>query len=214
MNRPGVKSYSMRRVLFDDEIHTEDEIAQHDAGLAGTERRHQDFHLAARVGGCAKITCYVHFMVKSRNKAAEPEVPPEPRVGDKVKPGRSVLTYEISNVHYGGKEVDLQVPGTNMQRFRERVDNLTFVERKPPARTSNPFTEPESVIDSGEVLERIATVKEENLQRLDDDVDILKAYLKTQRAPETAIEALEGLTVEQHVSWKKAVDRIKKLLDG
>jgi hypothetical protein len=130
-----------------------------------------------------------------------------------VKPGRSVLTYEISRVHYGGNEVDLQVPGTNMQRFRERVDNLTFVERKAPARTSNPFTAPESVIDAGQVLEHIATVKDENLKRLDDDVDILKAYLKTQRAPQSAIEILEGLTVEQHVSWKKAVDRIKKLLD-
>lgn len=152
-------------------------------------------------------------MAKPHKKAAEPEASIAPQVGDKVKPGRSVLTYEISNVHYGGKEVDLQVPGTNMQRFRERVDNLTFVERKAPARTSNPFTAPESVIDAGEVLEHIATVKDENLKRLDDDLDILKAYLKTQRAPKTAIEALEGLTVEQHVSWKKAVERIKKLLE-
>jgi hypothetical protein len=151
-------------------------------------------------------------MAKSHKKAAEPEGPIVPQVGDKVKPGRSVLTYEISNVHYGGKEVDLQVPGTNMQRFRERADNLTFVERKAPARTSNPFTDPEPVIDAGEVLERIATVKEENLKRLDDDVDILKAYLKTQRAPKAAIEALEGLTVEQHVSWKKAVERIERKL--
>jgi hypothetical protein len=30
--------------------------------------------------------------------------------------------------------------------------------------------------------------------------------------PKTVIEALEGLTVEHNVSWKKAVDRIKKLL--
>jgi hypothetical protein len=28
-----------------------------------------------------------------------------------------------------------------------------------------------------------------------------------------AIEALEGLTVEQHVIWKKAVGRIEKLLE-
>ena len=53
----------------------------------------------------------------------------------------------------------------------------------------------------------------ENLQRSDDDIDILKAYLKTQGAPKAAIEALEGLTVEQHGSWKKAMDRIKKLLE-
>jgi hypothetical protein len=98
-------------------------------------------------------------MAKTRKKYSAPEAPVAPQVGDKVKPGRSVLTYEISNVHYGGKEVDLQVPGTNMQRFRERVDNLTFVELKAPARTSNPFTDPESLIDAGAVLERIATVK-------------------------------------------------------
>jgi hypothetical protein len=104
-------------------------------------------------------------------------------------------------------------PGTNMQRFRERVDNLTFVERKAPARTSNPFTDPESMIDASELLKRIATVKEENLKRLDDDIDILKAYLKTQHTPKEVIEVLEGLTVEQHVGWKKAVDRIKKLLN-
>jgi hypothetical protein len=64
------------------------------------------------------------------------------------------------------------------------------------------------------VLERIRTVQEENLERLDDDLDILKAFLKSQHAPKAVIEALEGLTVEQHVSGKKAVDRIKKLLEG
>jgi len=152
-------------------------------------------------------------MAKSPKKAAAPEVPVVPQVGDKVKPGRSEMVYEISHVSKEGNEVNLHVPGTNLERFRVQVSDLTFVERKPPARTSNPFTNPESVIDAGEVLERIATVKEENLKRLDDDVDILKAYLKTQHAPQAAIEALEGLTVEQHVSWKKAGDRIKKLLE-
>ena len=152
-------------------------------------------------------------MAKSRKKAAAPEAPPAPQVGDKVKPYSSEMVYEISKVHYGGDEVDLHVPGTNLQRFRVPVDKITFVDRKPPARTSNRFTNPEPMPDAGEALERIATVKDENLKRLDDDIDILKAYLKTQHAPKAAIEALEGLTVEQHVSWKKAIDRIKKLLE-
>jgi hypothetical protein len=69
------------------------------------------------------------------------------------------------------------------------------------------------LIDTAEVLEKIDSVRAENLQRSDDDIDILKAYLKTQHAPKAAIETLEGLTVEQHVSWKKAVERIKKLLE-
>ena len=152
-------------------------------------------------------------MAKARKKSASPESPPMPQVGDKVKPGRSEMVYEISRVSDDGAEVNLHVPGTNLERFRVRTDTLTFVERKAPTRTSNPFTNPEPVFDAGEVLERIATVKEENLKRFDDDVDILKAYLKTQRAPKVAIEALEGLTVEQHVSWKKVVERIKKMLE-
>jgi hypothetical protein len=73
------------------------------------------------------------------------------------------MVYEICKVHCGGDEIDLHVPGTNLERFRERTDSVKFVERKPPARTSNPFTTP--VLDAGEVLERIATVKEENLKR-------------------------------------------------
>jgi hypothetical protein len=61
-------------------------------------------------------------------------------------------------------------------------------------------------------MERIGTVQQESLERLDGDIDILKSYLKTQRAPKAAIEALEDLTVEQHVSWKKAVEKVKKTL--
>jgi hypothetical protein len=43
-------------------------------------------------------------------------------------------------------------------------------------------------------------------------MDLLKAYLKTQKVPKAALTALENLTVEQHVSWKKAVEKIEKLL--
>jgi hypothetical protein len=89
----------------------------------------------------------------------------------------------------------------------------TFVDRKPPARTSNPFTTPEPIFDADEILQRITTIKEDNLKRLDDDLDILKAYLKTQHAPKAAIEALEGLTVEQHVIWKKAIKKIVEMLE-
>jgi hypothetical protein len=125
--------------------------------------------------------------------------------------GKSVL--EVNHVSRDGDEVDLQLPGTNLQWFRVRTDTLTFVDRKPPTRSSNPFTTPEPVFDAAEVLERIAAVQEENLKQFDDDVDILKSYLKTKHAPKAAVETLEDLTVEQHVSWKKAVTQIEKLLE-
>jgi hypothetical protein len=152
-------------------------------------------------------------MPKPRKPAAAPDKPAIPQVGDKVKPGHSEMVYEISRVSQDGDEVDLHVPGINLERFRVRADNLTFVERKPPARTSNPFTNPEPTLDAAEVLERIAIIQQENLQRLDDDIDILKAYLKTQGAPKAAISALEALTIKQHDSWKTAVERIEELLE-
>src|ERR1700733_13252152 len=95
------------------------------------------------------LLCYaVSIMAKSKRTSAS-EPPPMPQVGDKVYPPNSQMLYEISHVHVGGDEVNLHVPGTNLERFRVRTDRLTFAERKPPARTSN---KPEPVFDGSELL--------------------------------------------------------------
>ena len=152
-------------------------------------------------------------MAKPLKKAAEPAPEPiVPRVGDKVTIPRASGVLEVEQVSRDGSEVTLRVPGTNLQWFRIHAETLTYVERKPPTKTSNPFTTPEPAFDTAEVLEKIDSVRVENLQRSEDDIDILKAYLKTQKVPKAIISALESLTVEQHMSWKKAVERIKKLL--
>jgi hypothetical protein len=159
----------------------------------------------------ALLRCLI--MPKPRKEAATPDTPAMPQVGDKVKPGRSEMVYEISRVHAGGDEVDLHVPGTLLERFRVRADSLTFVERKPPAKTSNPFTTAEPVFDAGEVLERIATVQRENLQRLEDDIAVLTKYLKIEGVPKATINTLEGLRSGQQQSWKTAVEHIAELLE-
>jgi hypothetical protein len=145
-------------------------------------------------------------------KRKKTDEPVTPQVGDKVLPPRSEMVYEIMRVHIGGEEVDLHVPGTNLERYRVRTDALRYVERMPPVSTSNPFTKAEPVFDSGDLIDRISVVQQESLKRFNHDMDILKAYLKTQKVPNAAINALEVLTVELHVSWKKAVERIEKLL--
>jgi hypothetical protein len=63
------------------------------------------------------------------------------------------------------------------------------------------------------VLERISSVQREKLGRSDDNIDILNEYLKAQQVPRTVIEALEGVIIDQHKSWKKAVIEITKLLE-
>ena len=62
-------------------------------------------------------------------------------------------------MYQGGNEVDLHVPGTNLERFRVRTDALTYVEPKAPVKTSNPFTNAEPVFDGGELLEKIENVR-------------------------------------------------------
>jgi hypothetical protein len=152
-------------------------------------------------------------MVKSRKQAATPDPPPVPQVGDKVTIPSAKSVLEVTSVSKDGNEVNLQRPGTNLEWFRVRSDTLTFVERKPPTKTSNPFTNPEPVFNASEVLERISTVQQENLQRLDDDIAILTKYLKSEDAPKASISALDGLRIEQHESWKTVVERIVEILE-
>jgi hypothetical protein len=152
-------------------------------------------------------------MAKTRKQTAAYDLPPTPQVGDKVKPGRSDMVYEISRVSQDGSHVDLHVPGMNLDRFRVRTDTLTFVERKPQARTSNPFTQAGPAFDASELMKRISSVQRENLERLDDDLAILTKYLKTEGAPKAAISMLEDMSNEQHENWKTAVERIGELLE-
>jgi hypothetical protein len=136
-----------------------------------------------------------------------------PRIGDKVTIPRVESVLEVDHVSRDGSEVTLQRPGTNLQWFRVKADTLTYVDRKPPARTSNPFTTPEPAFDAAEVLERIRTVQEENLKRLDDDIAILKKYLTTQDVPKGVIGALEGISSKQQEIWRTAIKRIEDLLE-
>jgi hypothetical protein len=58
-------------------------------------------------------------MAKARKTPAAPE---PPRIGDKVKPGKSEMVYTVSQVSQDGKEVNLYVPDTNLERFRVQSD--------------------------------------------------------------------------------------------
>lgn len=140
-------------------------------------------------------------MAKARKQVAAPE-PPPPQVGDKVIPERSEATYVITGIRSGGEYVDLELPGTNLNRFHVDVSTLKFVGRVPrkPVK-SGP--------DPDDLMERIASVQRENLQRLADDIAILTKYLKTKGAPKSAIEALEAPRVEQKESWKTALEQIE-----
>jgi len=144
-------------------------------------------------------------------RAVPHESSPAPQVGDKVIPERSESTYIVSRVSPDGSEVDLSFPGTNIERFRVKTETLKFVDRVP--KPTRPAAKGHRTLNAAEVIERIASVQHENLQRLDDDIDILTKYLKTQGAPKATIDALDRLSSEQHESWKAAIERITELLE-
>jgi hypothetical protein len=102
------------------------------------------------------------WIMAKRKQIAAPEPSPVPRVGDQVKRPGSDSILEITQVYADG-EVNPVLPGTNLEWFRVRTDTLTFVERKPQPKTSNPFTTSEPEIDTAEVMERIVTVQQESL---------------------------------------------------
>jgi hypothetical protein len=150
-------------------------------------------------------------MPKSRKPAAKSEPPLMPQIGDKVIPERSDSTWLITHVSSDGKEVNLNLPGTNLDRFRVSSDSLKFVDRAP--RNSKPAVETQPKLNSAEVLERIGAVQKENLQRLDDDIAILSKYLKIEGTPKTTIEILDTLSNEVHTKWQTAVEQIQELLE-
>jgi hypothetical protein len=153
-------------------------------------------------------------MPKARKPTAKPEPASMPQVGDKVIPERSEFTWVITHVSSDGNEVNLNLPGTNLDRYRVSAEKLKFVDRKSPPRTSNPFTSAEPVLDGAQALERIRVVQSENLQRLDDDIAILTKYLKTEGASKSVLETMETLSNEQHASWQAAIERIEKLINS
>ena len=101
---------------------------------------------------------------------------------------------------------NLALPGTSLTRFNVDVSTLKFTDRVAPKPS-------EPVHDNSAIFERIATVQRENLQRLDDDIEILKKYLKTEGASKEVLQALEALSNEQHAGWQVTVERIEKLME-
>lgn len=57
----------------------------------------------------------------------KPNSPRIPKIGDKVIPRGSAMVYTILQVYDDG-EVNLHVPGMNLDRFRVPVRDLTWVE--------------------------------------------------------------------------------------
>ena len=86
-----------------------------------------------------------------------------PALGDKVTIGKGESIWSVSKVSANGKEVNLEIPGTNLERFRVNVDDLNFVVRT----TRHKPKEPEKPkIDAAEVRKRFASARQKGTDEL------------------------------------------------
>jgi hypothetical protein len=132
-----------------------------------------------------------------------------PTLGERVSIGSSGTVFSITRV--SEKDVDLQLPGTNIERFRVPVDDLRYLDApKEPSRSSKPA---KPSINLEEVRERIATTQQSSIDQFSGDIAILKKYLKSKSVPAEAAEELDRLCEDTEERWQAAVAKIAELLE-
>lgn len=148
-------------------------------------------------------------MAKLNKQVAAPEPPPAPRSGDRVTLGTSDSVYIVTRASADGKDVDLNLPGTNLERFRVTVEDLKFVDLAPrqPAKPAKPS------INIEEVRERLTTAQHTSMDQLSGDIALLKKYLKSKGVPADAANELDRVCKTTDEKWAGAIEAISKLLE-
>jgi hypothetical protein len=139
------------------------------------------------------------------SKATPPDEPQPPVVGDKVTFSQSDTIYTISRVSPNGKQVDLRLEGTNIERFRVSVSDLDFIERRAPRQPPKPA---KPAIDVEAVREHLTSAQHSSMDQLSGDIAILKKYLSSKGARTSAIDELDDLREATEKRWTAAVEEI------
>lgn len=84
-------------------------------------------------------------------------------LGEQVRVGASETIWTILSVSYSGKEVNLHIPNTSLQRFRVMVADLVYIIENPLPPKPKESEKPE--IDVEEVREHIAAVHHSTIER-------------------------------------------------
>jgi hypothetical protein len=103
----------------------------------------------------------------------------------------------------------LELPGTNLERYRVRVEDLNFVKRQP----RKPKEPEKPKIDVEEFNERLVIAQHESVQQLSAAILQLKRHLEDSGASPKASIALDKFCVEVSDGWDETIGAIMKILD-
>nr|AOS95176.1 hypothetical protein [uncultured bacterium] len=142
------------------------------------------------------------------NKSAETER--TPTVGERVTVDSGKTIWTILGVSYSGKEVSLYIPGTNLERFRVQISDLTFVDSPAPVKPKAP---PKPKYDAAEVRERIESIHQSAIEHLSGEIAVLKKYLNSKGVSLDAIQELDNFVMDVQDRWGVAAEAIDATLE-
>jgi hypothetical protein len=147
----------------------------------------------------------------ARSLAKKPE-PPEPEpdqpqvsVGDKVTFPQSDTVYTVTRVSPSGKQVDLNLAGTSIERFRVNIDDLDFLTRPTPRRPPKPA---KPAFDIEAIREHLVSAQHSSMDQLSGEIAVLKKYLRSKGVRASAIEELDSLCEATEKRWAAVVEEI------
>jgi hypothetical protein len=127
--------------------------------------------------------------------------------GEQVRVGTSETAWTILSISYSGKEVNLHIPGTALQRFRVMVTDLVYIENPLPPK---PKEQEKTTIDVNSIREGIEEFQHSILDYLQVEVAALNKFVRSKGISiEDELDRFNEATV---AAWRKAVERIEEKL--
>jgi len=99
-----------------------------------------------------------------------------PVVGDRVMVGTSDTVWTVLSISHSGKEVNLHIPNTTLQRFRVMISDLRFLDSPSAPKPKEP---PKPEIDKEDVREHLVSTQHSSMHNFEGDIALLKKYLKS-----------------------------------
>jgi hypothetical protein len=127
-----------------------------------------------------------------------------PQVGDTVCIGGGEAEYRVSRLSPGGRDVNLDIPGTDLERFRVPIEDLTVTDQV-PLKPKEP-AKPE--IDKKEVHEDLVSAQHRCMHHFEGDIAVLKRYLKSKGVPSDSVNELDDLRMDIEDRWSGAIESI------
>jgi hypothetical protein len=147
--------------------------------------------------------------------ALDQETEPEPSEeirrpinGEQVRVGTSETVWTILSISHSGKEVNLHIPGTALQRFRVMVTDLVYIENPLPPK---PKEQENPSIDVNAIRDGIEEFQHSILDYLQAEAAALNKFVRS-----------KGISIEDELgrfneatlaAWREVVERIEEKLE-